>query len=309
MKPNLSRQERINMTTTDEEAGSRFIVDLGEIKLPRLLEKQVAAEIQTTVLRALAKSDFGGSRRARLSIPIWDQFPGRTLGLWIGPQDLPPFIFRSGTFAPLSVPDHTLIVRAVMEHAFEVIRYLPDRYKSKTDRPTGKEVLQAALRVNRIDDTVKARIRAVLEVLPKLEAAEAGASESFKQAVDDIRRQLTSKPVEKQRDLLRDERLRSTHRESGLAAGMEIAAQMLEDGEDSIYSADFGFYELLQEGQESSIARDALSDIGSADTIGATVGGAIGTFAGGVGAGPGAIAGGTAASAGTAIKHIFDWLF
>lgn len=302
----MNNEEESNI---EQGSGSHFVVDLGEIKLPRLLEKQVEAEIQGAVLRALARTDFAGNEQTRLSLRIWDRFPGRTLGLWIGSEDWPPFISRFGGHAPLNVRDHTLIVKAVMEHPLEVIRYLPNRYKLKTGRPPGKEVLQAALLVNRIDEYVKDRIRAVLEVLPKIEEAQAAAPESFRVALDDIHQQLTNQSIEKQRSILRDPSLRVRYRDSGFAAGMEVAAQMLEDGDDSIYSIDFSFYDLLQDGQGASIARDALSDIGSADTVGATAGGAIGAVAAGVGAGPGAVAGGAAASAGMAVKHLFDWIF
>lgn len=75
------------------DQGSRFVVDLGDFKLPALVEKQVESEIRATVLRALAESGFGGDLRAphgRVSNPIWDQFPGQTLGLWPGWPDRPP---------------------------------------------------------------------------------------------------------------------------------------------------------------------------------------------------------------------------
>ena len=299
----------------EHESGSRFVVDLGKVKLPPLVEKQVEAEIQAVVLRALAESDFDGKQQARVSIPVPSipvrgPLPGEPWGLY--PWDKPPVISGSGGFDPLTFRDHTLIVRAVMEHPMQVLRYLPNMYKSKTGgRPSGKEVLQAALQVEQIDDYVKDRIRAVLDLLPKIEEAQAAAPESLKQAVDSLRQQFTNKTVDEQRSLLRDTGLRSRHREDGLADGIEVAARMLEDGLDSIYSPDFSFYKLLQEGQGSSraAARDAISDIGSADTIGATAGGAIGLVAGGVGAGPGAVAGGAGASVGAIVGHIIAWIF
>jgi hypothetical protein len=296
---------------SEEGSGSRFLVDLGEIKLPRLVEKQVEAEIKSAVLRGLAASDFGANQRDRQD--IWDQFPGRTLGLWIGDPDKPPFISGSGGFTPLTVEDHTLIMRAIMEHPLPLLRYLPAKYKSKTGRrPSGEEVLQAALQVEQIDDYVKDRIRAVLDLWPKIEEAQANLPESVKRVVEDLRQQLANKTVEEQRSVLRDRARRSGHREDGLADGMEVAARMLEDGQDSIYSPDYSFYKLLQEGKGSSraAARDAISDIGSFDTIGATAGGAIGSVAGlGVGAGPGAVAGGVGASVGAAAGHLIVWIF
>jgi hypothetical protein len=292
----------------EEASGSRFIVDLGEMKLPPLVEMQVEAEIKAAVLRGVAASDFGANQRDRKD--IWDKFPGQTLGLWIGDPNKPPFISGSGDFDSLTIGDHTLIMRAVMEHPFTLVRYLPAKYKGKTGgRPSGQEVLHAALQVEQIDDYIKDRIRAVLDLWPKIEEAQAALPESVKAAVDGLRQQLANKTVEEQRRVLRDPGLRSRHREDGLADGMDVAARILEDGRDSIYSPDFSFYKLLEEGKGSrAAARDALSDIGSADTIGGTVGGAAGTVFGGVGAAPGAVAGGAVASAGAVGYVVGGWI-
>ena len=92
---------------------------------------------------------------------------------------------------------------------------------------------------------------------------------------------------------------------------MEIAARILEDGQDSIYSPDHSFYKLLQEGKGSSrsAAREVLSDMADLDGVGAAAGGAVGSFFGGIGAAPGAVAAGAGASAGAAIGHAIIWLF
>ena len=304
---------------SQDQSGSRFIVDLGDVKLPPIVERQVEAKIQAIVLRALADSSVGGQRakQDRIPVSIWDTFPGQTLGLWPGYPNNPPDIFGTGGEGPLVVEDHTIIMKAVMEHPLQVIRHLPSEYKSQDGpRPSGREVLQAALQVDEIDNYVKARMRAVLDLLPQIEEARAALPQSVKRSVDDLEQQLTNKPVEEQRRLLRDAGLRSRYREhGGVAEGMEVAARILEDGQDSIYSPEHSFYNLLEEGQGSSrtAARDAISDIGTFDTIGATAGGAIGSAAGGVGAGPGAVAGGAGASVGAAIGHavvaIWDAIF
>ena len=192
-----------------------------------------------------------------------------------------------------------------------MLRNLPNKYKSKAGgRPSGQEVLQAALEVDQIDDSTKDRIRAVVDVLPKIEEAQADAPVARKKALDDLRQQLGNKSIQEKQSLLRDAARRS--REDGLAEGMEVAAQILEDGQDTIYSPDFSFYKLLGETQGSSraAARPITGgDISNADTIGATAGGGIGAVAGGVGAGPGAVAGGVGASAGMAIVGLIDWIF
>jgi hypothetical protein len=298
----------------EKESGSRFIVDLGDFKLPPLVEKQVEAEIRATVLRALAESGFGGDLRvpqARVRSPIWDQFPGQTLGLWPGwPQDIPPVVSGPGggpgDVGSLNVRDHTLIMRAVMEHPMQVLRYLPNKYKVKNGgRPTGAEVLQAASRVEQIDDYTRGRIRIVLEAWPEVEAGLASLPEPVKRGVDDLRQQLANKTVTEKRSLLRDSGLRSRHREDGLADGMEVAARMLEDGQDSIYSEDFSFYKMLP---SRAAARDAVSDISSGDTIGATAGGAVGSAAAGVGMAPGAVVGGVFGSGVAVGWHLASWI-
>ncbi len=298
----------------ENNSGSRFIVDLGNVQLPDLLEKRVEAEIQAVVLRALAENDFGS---ALLTQPVssgfrfWDQFPGRTLGLWPGFPDNPPVPSGPGVGGePLTAKDHTLILNAIMEHPLQVIRNLPGEARSKQGRPTGQQVLQAALRVEHISGRTKARIQAVLELLPRLEDGQAALPEAVKKAVDGLRQQLSKKPFEEKLRILRDQSKRS---KDGLAEGMEVAAHILEDGKDSIYSLDHSFFQLLQAGSGSggSIARDAeFGDLADTDTVGATAGGAVGGAVGGVaGATTGAVAIGASMSAGFAIAWALDSLW
>ena len=297
----------------EDKSGSRFIVDLGDVKLPPLVEKQVEAKIQAVVLGALAESNINGQGAAqdRIFRYIWDKFPGQTLGLWPKYPNNPPDIFGHGGSGPLVIQDHTIIMKAIMEHPLQVIRYLPNRYKSKTGgRPSGGEVLQAALRVDQIDDYTKGRIRAVLELLPEIEARQASLPESLKQAVDDLRQQLANKSVAEKRSLLRDSGLRRRYRDDGLADGMEFAAQLLEDGRDSIYSPDHGFYKMLQGTRGSSAARaGVVGDIADADGIGGAAGAVVGSFFAVVGAGLGAVVGGAGASSGAAASELLDWLY
>lgn len=227
--------------------GSRFIVDLGSVKLPPLVEQQVEAEIRSTVLRALAENGFGNNpdiAPTRASSPIHDQFPGRTLGLWPGyPEKKPPTSLRTAAPGPLTVQDHTRIMQAVMDYPVQVIRLLPAQYKSRTrHRPSGSDVLQAALQVDEIDDYVKDRIRAVLDILPAIEESQAGLPEYLKKEVDDLRQQLANRSIEDKKRVLRDPGLRSKYRHNGLVEGMDLANQMLEDGQDSIYSPDHSFF-------------------------------------------------------------------
>ena len=143
-----------------KQAGSKFYVDLGEIKLPPIQEKQVETEIRGVVLNALAKSDFAS--RSRLPSSIFDHFPGHTLGLWLDPDNEIPW-----TAGPLDVEDHTLVVREMTTHPFHVLRAL---HVSKGEpKPSGREIMVAMLDVDVIDPYAKQRIKEMLKVLDQIE--------------------------------------------------------------------------------------------------------------------------------------------
>ncbi|HEU4567725.1 MAG TPA: hypothetical protein VFR99_06780 [Marmoricola sp.] len=69
----------------NEYAGTKFVVDLGSLKLPEMLERQVEAEIRAVVLKALATPEVTSARR--LDPSIFGTFPGSTLGLWLDPDN------------------------------------------------------------------------------------------------------------------------------------------------------------------------------------------------------------------------------
>jgi hypothetical protein len=64
--------------------GTKFVVDLGSLKLPEIIERQVESEIRAVVLKALSQPDIAEIRR--LDPGIFGRFDGRTLGLWIDPD-------------------------------------------------------------------------------------------------------------------------------------------------------------------------------------------------------------------------------
>ena len=68
-----------------ESEGTRFVVDLGALKLPELLERQVESEIRAVVLKALAAPEVSAIRE--LDPRIFATFPGATLGIWIDPDN------------------------------------------------------------------------------------------------------------------------------------------------------------------------------------------------------------------------------
>jgi hypothetical protein len=73
--------------------GSRFVVDFGNIKLPKAVEKRIEAEIRSVVLREVATidslGDFSTALPGRFKKP-WPWWPG-TMGIiiWDPRRELP----------------------------------------------------------------------------------------------------------------------------------------------------------------------------------------------------------------------------
>jgi hypothetical protein len=286
----------------EEQTGSRFIVDLGNVKLPPLVERQVEAEIQAIVLRELAENQLNNNASTQRKPTIWETFSGQTRGLWPTYPKNPPGISGAGG-GPFTVQDHTLIMKAIMDNALQVVRRLPGKYKSKGGpRPTGTAVLKAALQVNEIDSAVKARIREMLPIGRRFEESKSNLPQGAKRALDDLQKRLARETGGGKLRLLRDPNTRNRNDGVDLTASMEIAAQMLEDGESSIYSPDHSFFRML--GRSSATARP-IDDIKDADTVFGTAGGFWGTWIEpGLGTAAGAVTIGTFGSAGAAIGHI-----
>lgn len=280
--------------------GSRFIVDLGSIKLPPVLEKQVETDIRSVVLRALAEQDFVRSRRLQGS--IFDKFPGRTLGLWIDPDH--PEMGSWEDTVPLSARDHTAIVDAVMTYPMQVLKYLD----WKNSEPSQVEILEAALKVQQIDDDVKRRISAAIDVLSMLESGSVTTRRSGLSSTA-LKKQLSGRSIDEQIRRLTDgdSRLR---KDEGTAEVLDSVALMLEDGRDSIYSTDHPFYGIIAEGADDpeAVARDTVDNVKDADAIGGALGGGAGLIVAGVGAGPGAAAGAAGASVGAIVGSVIAWL-
>jgi hypothetical protein len=72
------------MTEQRSTNQTKFVVDLGNLELPPIIERQIESEIRAVVLKALANPELGVARRLEPS--IFRRFPGETLGLWIDPD-------------------------------------------------------------------------------------------------------------------------------------------------------------------------------------------------------------------------------
>jgi hypothetical protein len=295
-------------TTTTITAGSRFMVDLGDMKLPEVLESRIEAEIRALVLRILAEFDGGG--RSRMAQSTIGRFPDGTMGLVFGPRDGGLFssVFGAGRAqgGALGPNDHTNIVRAVMEHAIDILQYMDS--KDRTANPSPIAVLSAALQVEDIDPYTKQRMQMVLDMLPQVEEAARNLSPDVKRVLTELQGQMARRPIGDQIDVLR--RSRSRYRDQqGLSEAMEVAAQILEDGRSSIYADDFPFNRMLERGKRGTRGtRMFKDDIKDADGAGAVVGAAAGAFAAGIGIAPGGAVGAAGASTGWAIGSAFNWL-
>ena len=294
------------MTENPNSAGSRFVVDLGGVKLDAIVEKQVETRIRDVVLEALARN--GGAVATRLPRSLFDRFPGRTLGLWLDPDARIPW-----GDGPLQPADHTLIVSQVMTYPFQVLRSLG---VGKGDPPpTGRQVLEATLDVEEVDPYAKERIAKVLGVLDEIEPVMSAPSREMKRHVGHVRDLLAGRTLTDQIRVLRDPAaLTSSSKGPGpdpdwLREILQWIVTMLEDGAATIYSADFGLHRTLRSGDAVARERDTVDTIKDADAIGATGGGFAGTIIPGVGTAAGAAAGGAGASAGAAIGALIDWLF
>lgn len=296
--------------TNPRGQGSRFAVDLGDVKLPEVIERRVEAEIQAAALRGLADVDFGGSRRANDF--FIKQFPGGVAGFVLdgggGGLPWPPWTDdgSGGSPTPLGPADHTTVIRAIMENPLAVIKNLDKSPKSS--KPSGADVLRAAQAVPTIPDWIKELIDRILDVLPKIDAQRGNEPASTRRALDDLEKELKGRSVSDKAQRLRGD-LRGRYRsDDGLTEAMEVAAAILEDGADTIYNPDFAVNQLMS-GYSRSSRKPSMGATADADGVGATIGGVFGTLAGGVGAGPGAVAGGAAASAGQLVSDIWDWVF
>lgn len=67
------------------ETGTRYVVDLGELKLPDEIEKKLDVDIRRLVMQTLADIDFNGDVTVQFPFP-----PGRTLGIIWRPRRFPP---------------------------------------------------------------------------------------------------------------------------------------------------------------------------------------------------------------------------
>jgi hypothetical protein len=194
-----------------------------------------------------------------------------------------------GGQAPLTVQDHTAVIKAVIEN------FKPLTKKLGKKRPSGVEVLNALLQVRGVDARTKASIRNALAVLPMIEKARKKMPAATKAAVNEVNQQLENARTmpEMIKNLKAVKKSRTASKKSlaaaqaapdnGILTGVDLAISILEDGRSTIYSP-----EMLQtisgtSGVTQAAKQPAKNTVGTEDAKGAVAGGVTGCLYGAAG--------------------------
>lgn len=300
----------------------------------------------------LARVSDKGERLFKFKVPINAELivaeEGTTRALDLALQQnkrLEIDAIRSEEFSgPLTVQDHTRIVAAIMEYPLEILGCLGRH--GRVGIPEPERVLRAALMVPQIDKYTKGAIDEVLDGLPALRQAELDMPEEMKNVLADISNSTDGMELEDQVKIFRSGKLLSKFEKnaglskemlSSITLAMEFAADMLEDGKDTIYSMDHPFYQMLPEtdpdwvkkendgkGPVKNVAQSNKGIVQDIDKGGAVAGAGTGAVIGltaGSPTGPGAIVtgaagavvggaiGAAAASTGAVIGAVISWLW
>lgn len=284
--------------------GSRFVVDLGEVRLPALTEKQVETEIRSVVLAALAEAPEVTAMRFDRS--IFGRFPGSTLGLWLDPQGQSPWVPNG----PLGPEDHTLVVGQFMAYPFQVLRAVGATPGQQ--RPTGREIMEAMLDVDEIDQLAKTRLKLMIDGLGQLEPELAKPPRELRKANAMISDLLAGKSISEQIHAFRDAALRPPEpAPDWLREVLAWISHMLEDGASTIYNRDHSFHRTLAPDASGGTRRekDSVDNIKDGDALGAAAGGMAGSLIPALGTATGAACVGGGMSLGVALGELIDWLF
>lgn len=282
--------------------GTRFVVDFGDIPVPALMAAELEGEFQRLALSVLARTDFrGGVRIGRLPTGLY--------GYVFDPGGQP---FPDDDGAQLSVQDHTAIVATLLQRPLPVVRAVAGQGRQtdkKRTKPSWEAVLQAILELlgppastrRAIETTLRTgKVLAGVTPDPKAQAALDGVNRQIDRAggLDDLLGAL--RRMQREDDGAVD----------GLGVGLRVAQEILEDGRDTIYSPEFGFYpELGDPTVAYSVGKEDVKGAVGGGVVGAGVGaGAAGVGAVG-GAVTGAVTGAVGASLSEAVGELLDWLF
>ena len=191
--------------------------------------------------------------------------------------------------------DHTRVVRAVMTNAAPILKRLIERGNLRQGRkPTKTEVLQIILEVETIDASTKARVREALNLMQEMPRLQPRVAVTTKTLANEIIRGLHNfGAVSEMISFLRAtkaNRKYADHR--SLLIGMEVAIEILKDGESTIYAEktrDEWCKEMSAALKDNKGGLDLIGcgsgkggkDVAIADAGGAIIGAVLGFFSGG----------------------------
>jgi hypothetical protein len=185
---------------------------------------------------------------------------------------------------PLSVKDHTEIIKSLMENSGTVLERLQvEKHKQARTCPSGEEVLKAALGVEQIDTATKARIKVVLQGFAALKRTENHLRDSDKKALIQIDCRIDkAESLEQMIGSLNELENQYGGEKKDIAAGIDVAIQIVKDGSSTIYSEKVHFYQTLPPSPTGNGTKAAI-DVAKADVKGAATGAAAGAVIGGPG--------------------------
>jgi hypothetical protein len=202
----------------------------------------------------------------------------------------------TGQSDSLTIRDHTLLVQAVLDRPLHVMQYLE---LPKGEAPSPQQVLDAALKVRSFDAETNSRLRRVHELFPVVEAGKAQLPEAFLYEMERLSAEITGKPVDEKLSIIARAREAQVD-DDLLTTGLDVGEQILRDGAESIYGAEFPAAELL----ENAAFDTTLQDIAAIDVITGSIGAGVGALVGGIGAIPGGAVAAGAGSIGAGIAAI-----
>ncbi len=196
--------------------------------------------------------------------------------------DVPVFSDNGITFTP---HDHTLIVKAIGDNMlgeYGVLAHLP---KDK-ENITGEDVLRAALEVEAIPDSIKTKIKVILQYAPSIEEARNSISPELQEKLNEIKAKLDeAKSPEDMITILQEMKSSGKYKDiDNIDCAFDFAIGIIEDGLSSIYSPDYepGYAPhictLDNSGQSDSLLPDStatahtgidVGELAGADVVGA----------------------------------------
>ena len=242
------------------------------------------------------------------------------------PRAKRPTVRRKATSQPLSVRDHTTIVKAAIANAETLRRLLP-----ATRKPAGTLVLRTLLKVDSVSARTKDRIQTVLAVVEALERLRVRLPAKAAKAVREVSDQVSAAKsvTEMIRGLKRANAEKRYADVEGMEQGLSLAVGILEDGLSSIYSPEYYMSAFGRKGAEDQVVAFSLvGGVAKEDAKGAVSGAVVGCATGMAGGtialpvvglaqasgclalgGLGAVGTGVGSSIGAVVGALLDWIF